>query len=83
MDIWCGWENRGCLRECYTKMEGKRPKGRPRTREVHQIRKDIEIRGGIGNKYKKIRTGRIDFSVIVFGNGLRMMTNILLYAGVM
>ena len=28
-----------------TKMEGKRPRGRPRTRWIGQIRKGIEIRG--------------------------------------
>ena len=28
----------------HTKMEGKRPRGRPRTRWIYQIRKNIEIR---------------------------------------
>ena len=30
----------------HTKMEGKQPRERPRTRWKDQIRKDIELRGG-------------------------------------
>ena len=29
----------------HTKMEGKRPRGRPRTRRIPKIRKDIDMRG--------------------------------------
>jgi hypothetical protein len=28
-----------------TKMQGKRPRGRPRTKWIDQIRKDVETRG--------------------------------------
>ena len=50
-------------------MEGKLPRGRPRARWIHQIRKDIEMRGENWEKFKKIGTGRMetpgDFPVIV------------------
>ena len=53
----------------HTKMERKRLRGRPRTRLINQIRKDLEIRGKIGKKYKKTGSRRIemaeDFCVIV------------------
>ena len=53
----------------HTKMNGKKPKGRPRTRRTDQIRKNIEIRGENWEKYKKTGSGRretaVDFSVIV------------------
>jgi hypothetical protein len=48
----------------HTKQEGKRPRGRPRTGSIDQIRKDIEMRGKIGNKYKKIGSGRIETAKI-------------------
>ena len=41
-----------------TKMEGKQPRGRPRTKWIDQIKKDIEMRGKIGKKYRKTGSGR-------------------------
>ena len=64
-----------------TKMEGKRPRGRPRTRWMDLIRKDIKIRD---ENWKEMQENRKwenrnkiagDFSVIVnpfFGNDLRI-----------
>jgi hypothetical protein len=53
----------------HTEMERKRPRGRPRTRKIDQIRKDIEMTEKNGKKYKKIGSRRIemvrDFSIIV------------------
>ena len=51
----------------YSQMEEKLPKGRPRTRWVDQIRKDILVykSEGIGanrKKYKKTRSGRMDMA---------------------
>ena len=53
----------------HAKMERKLPSGGPRTRWIGQMRKAMEMRGKIGNKYNKTGSGRIekagDFSVIV------------------
>ena len=42
--IWMG-EERILKKMLHTKMEGKPPRGRPRTRWIDQIRKDVEMRG--------------------------------------
>ena len=39
----------------HTKMEGKRPLGRPGTRWIDQIRKDIEMRGETWKEIQEIR----------------------------
>ena len=53
-DMWCGWEKGGCLRKCYTKIEGKQQRGRPRTTWIDQIWKDTEMRGGkLGRNTRK------------------------------
>ena len=49
----------------------------------NQIRKDMEMRGEIGDKYKKTGNGRIetaeDFSVVVnSGKDLRMMRTLIM-----
>ena len=43
----------------HTKMEEKQPRGRPRTRWLDQIRKDIELRGENWEEYKKRISVRI------------------------
>ena len=52
----------------HSTIEEKLPRGRPRTRWMDQIRKDIEMEGNIG-KNTKTGSGRIetarDFSVLV------------------
>ena len=42
----------------HTKLEGK-PRRRPNTRRIDQIRKYIEMRGENGKKYKETGSGRI------------------------
>ena len=34
-------------------MEGKRPRGKPRTRWIDQIKKDINMRGKLGRNIRK------------------------------
>ena len=42
----------------HTKMEGKQPRGRPRTRWIDQIRKDLKMRGKImGKNARKQKVG--------------------------
>ena len=63
----------------HTKMEGKRVRGKPRTRWIDQIRKDIEMRvENWGKKYKKTGSVTVEtagnFCVIIdryFWKGLK------------
>ena len=45
LDMWCEWEEKRYLKKCNTKMERKQPRGRPRTKPIEQVIKDIEMRG--------------------------------------
>ena len=61
-------EERIYKRMLHTKMEGKQPRGRPRTKWIDQSRKDIKIRrkklGRNTRKWNRIEMAR-DLSVIV------------------
>ena len=43
----------------HKKMEENRPRGRPGTSWIYLIRIDLQMRGNIGEKYKKTRSGGI------------------------
>ena len=45
-----------------TKMEGKHPRGRSRTRSIDQIEKDAEIRRETWEEIQKTRSGRIEMT---------------------
>ena len=48
----------------HTKLEGKQPRGIPRTRRIDQIRKDIEMIGEkYEKKYNKTGSGRIEIEM--------------------
>ena len=49
----CGRQKGGYLRKRYTKKWKKNDRGIPRTRWIDQIWKDVDMRGGNGNKYIK------------------------------
>ena len=48
-------------KKLYSKLEVKRPRQRPRARWIDQIRKDMEIRGGIWGEIQEFR--KLDVSL--------------------
>ena len=53
-------EKRIIKKMLHTKMEGKRPTGRPKTRWIDKIRKDIEMRGENWEEIEEKRTKNRD-----------------------